>query len=1046
MSKIYNSLTRCLFLLLLLLNATIAFGQNISGDTAVCANTTNLYTYPHTAGNGYDWSVTPSTGTHIFPFTNHNDSCNIIFTDTGAFTIRLIVYNNGHSDTFYYAVNAHADPKPSIVSLSSVGCNPERKLDASENPPTNSCFLVCDSTSFEYQTQPKPGSVFHWSSPLGGAIFIDSTTFGADHHHISVTWGAASADSYTLVVEEEDSTGCTGLDYICIRIVQRPHAKITLPNGTVENGDTVFVCLNSNVTFSADSSTYDISSPINYWYWTFTNNAHTGNTSIAQNEFGTPGNFTVTLIVRTVCGCSDTVTKIVVVDSLAGPVCDCPSTVCPLQTETYTTNDTCATGYMWDVFGENNVLYQSNDSITVQWGDGALGFGSLAFTSGCPGFCPYPTVVVIPIVPSVAQITGNNPVCQFSSHQYSVPNIPSTTYYWEVKVISGNPTPYINIIDTLDHDNTLNIQFGNGIGLIEVTVNFINEFLGCGGKATDTIRVRPNLTISGPVVLCVGSTGNYTTNFSTLPMHWCLKFPNGSTQCNTGTSTSYSNTFTATGSYVLTAEDLTGNMCNTATMNIVVFDIPASPVVTGPSPICPGTTNTYQATSPDGTYVTWQITGGTPATASGNQVSITWNNTGPYIITASSVMLTNPFCQSPSVVLNIAPKDIITPTISGSDSICVDAQGIQFSATLGADQYHWDIDVNVGAIMTGFTDANPTAITTKHDVATGLITVTATTCGITVQSSKTITLIPAPPSTIAALDSPFCTGSPITFQASNGSSYTWNFGDGSPDTTTTSNTIDHIFYNDTSYTVTVVVQDPSGCLGESTASLTLNVLPSPVAVLTFTGSNFLCLPDTLFDVNFYVTIQNGVLANNQIIWYRNGSPIAGANSGSYHATTDGVYQVEVMDTTTGCSGLSTPISLVNDTCPPDTLCPTLPLSINYQRICNTVTVSPNLSSGLTFYDWWFEEPFNGEFVYTSTASHTYNASGYYHIKLTAYYDYQGDTCFVTDDTIIHIPVFVNFTVQLACTGNQLQVNLLDNSNTTNATISHFSWSVDGNIV
>ena len=47
-------------------------------------------------------------------------------------------------------------------------------------------------------------------------------------------------------------------------------------------------------------------------------------------------------------------------------------------------------------------------------------------------------------------------------------------------------------------------------GVEEVIVEYENCFLGCGGRDTLEVQLRPTFRVEGPLEICVGSTSSFT--------------------------------------------------------------------------------------------------------------------------------------------------------------------------------------------------------------------------------------------------------------------------------------------------------------------------------------------------------------------------------------------------------------------------------------------------------------------------------------------------------------------------------------------------------
>ena len=91
--------------------------------------------------------------------------------------------------------------------------------------------------------------------------------------------------------------------------------------------------------------------------------------------------------------------------------------------------------------------------------------------------------------------------------------------------------------------------------------------------------------------------------------------------------------------------------CNSSASGVIqVLDVAPPDSITGPLLICPGETQTYFGhTSASGTVLNWTVTGGTPATGSGNSITVTWGASGPYVLSLSQSLSGQPMCSSTAI-------------------------------------------------------------------------------------------------------------------------------------------------------------------------------------------------------------------------------------------------------------------------------------------------------------------------------------------------------------------------------------------------------------
>lgn len=208
-----------------------------------------------------------------------------------------------------------------------------------------------------------------------------------------------------------------------------------------------------------------------------------------------------------------------------------------------------------------------------------------------------------------------------------------------------------------------------------------------------------------------------------------------------------------------------------------------------------------------------------------------------------------------------------------------------------------------------------------------------------------------------------CTGGLLSFSDSSSqiNSYAWDFGDGQTDTVAQPS---H-FYSTGNYQILLTVQDSLGCTATSSEHLTVGI-PNP----SFYYSPSLCLGDTL-------AIQHNLLGYSSFQWDMGDGNYSIDAFPSYTYSAAGTYSIEVTAwDSNGCSSLfPMPISVTVYDPQPD-------FSFNSPTVgCDSIVVSlQNLSTQASSFQWILG---NGD---TSTTTHptvNYSTPGSYSITLIA---------------------------------------------------------------
>ncbi len=252
---------------------------------------------------------------------------------------------------------------------------------------------------------------------------------------------------------------------------------------------------------------------------------------------------------------------------------------------------------------------------------------------------------------------------------------------------------------------------------------------------------------------------------------------------------------------------------------------------------CVGSTITYTNTSTNATSYSWAFQGGSPATSTATNPSVTYTAAGVYTttLTATSVGGTNTIVGT--LTISAAP----TLTLSANPTAICAGQ----SATISTSGVATTYTLSPGGNTTPPFIVSPTSTTIYTIAASNICGVIARTVNITVTPNPTVTVN----------SSTICAGNSTTLTASGATSYNWSTG-------TTTNPI---VVNPTLTTVYTVTGTTGSCTNIKTTTVTVN--PIPVITLT-TSANSVCLGNsatiTAFGATAY-TLQPGGSTSNPFI-------------------------------------------------------------------------------------------------------------------------------------------------------------------------------------
>ncbi|MEW6468295.1 MAG: choice-of-anchor L domain-containing protein [Bacteroidota bacterium] len=390
-----------------------------------------------------------------------------------------------------------------------------------------------------------------------------------------------------------------------------------------------------------------------------------------------------------------------------------------------------------------------------------------------------------------------------------------------VCIPSGGTTPY-----TYSWNNGCNTPGCMPVCSGTYTI-FVTDANGCTIQDTAIVNSPPGITLTtssvqatcnlpngSASVTATGGSGNYTYSWTTTPVQ------NGSTANGI-----------PGGTYTVVVSD--GNGC-TASATIVV---PSAPAVTS-SLTSQTNINCFGACNGSATVTAGS---GTPP------YTYSWTTNPVQNTAAANGLCAGTYTCYVTDANNCVDTTIVTITQPGplqvnasqNQSICsgssVTISGLAQGGT-PAYTYAW-APTGTG---TSFTDS-PGATTTYT------LTVTDAN-GCTDTAMTTVTVNAAPVFTIAANDNDGCVTHCVTFSSSltNGTSYSWDFGDGS--NTTGSGPV-HCYTVPGTYTVVLTIADANGCSATVTVNNMIIVYAMPVAEFNMSSESASIIEPTIAFTN-----------------------------------------------------------------------------------------------------------------------------------------------------------------------------------------------------
>lgn len=818
------------------------------------------------------------------------------------------------------------------------------------------CINTCEFNQTNYTAPFHNGSTWQWV--VNGAL-----SYTANANAITVTWNDDSLNnSYgTIQYLETKANGDVDSTLLCYNIGDAPAIDFTttpLPvNGVIE------VCAGSPVTFN------NLTTGATKHLWDFGN----GNTSSAVSpsfSFNQTGLFKVSYTATNGCQCAASDSIMVNVRYAPGPDVQCASVVCANDTATYNTSVICGT-YSWSVTGGTIISSQPySNAIVVAWGNGSTGNGSVTLDVGtCTGLCATPTTITIPIVSSAASISGDSYVCVRDFKTYSVPAIPGTTFTWSItpsgaSIVSGYGT------------NSILVDWGVA-GNYTVSVNYDFELLGCSGTGSYNVTVSPEISVYGDANMCLNTSTSFTANVQGYSGNydWIVKDANGNTNVTTGGS-NFNFYPLAAGNYTITATPdpfAAGISCNdSATVSISVTEVPKPLAIAGETVICPGGINEYTATGMGGNMIfEWYVLGGSPATITGNVITVQWNANGPYRVSLSQKQAQSPQCESDTISLQV--NSYVMPAITGPMSVCANAQSsynLQGGGKPGV-YYEWSVTPTLGSIVSG-QGTSSVIVEWLNAQGNATIDVIATNCDSQTSSLQNIQVqLPAAP-LFSPANPTLCTGSFVTVTGSASSStYTW--------TDSIGNLIGNNQTINISYggNFTLTADDANGCTSDT--SFYVNSNPLPDASITTPDGNVFCIPLPI-NATVYALVNSGYTYQ----WYQNSTAIPNATTPVYIVTQASSYYV-VVTNSFGCTKASGSIPFSQQTCNPGNCNTSESIDFTHSPCDEIQFTGLPSSTAVVMPTWNFDDPASGSNNIASgfSVTHDFTSAGYYRVSISA---------------------------------------------------------------
>ncbi len=848
---------------------------------------------------------------------------------------------------------------------------------ADAGSPTSTCSS--DSVTLGGSPTGPVGATYQWSN---AGTLNDNTVANPR---------ALPTGTTTYTVTVTTGLNCTATDQVTITVDPSPDVDF----------NTAMTCLNDMTQFT-DQSTI-VSGSIQSYAWDFGDGAGASNFKDPSYIYGSAGTYNVKLVVTSLQGCKDSLTKSIEISPL--PDVDFTYTdTCFNSGTQFTDQTTISSGtiqsYAWD-FGDGvgtsvmqnpNYVYTAAGTYNVK----------LVVTSGSNCKDSLTRSIEIKALPIAEAGTGDE-ICDGDTVQLGAAANAAYEYAWD-----NDPT--------LTDDEISNPRaFPSTNTTYTVTVTEIST--GC--TATDQVEV---VVWPLPVVdfsfdkSCLNDQTEFT-DASTVTIgglqSWNWDFGDG-----VGTSTQQNPTYqyTAAGTYSvkLIVSTFLPNGSTIGCRDSITKTVEINPL--------PDVDFSYADTClGDGTQFTDLST-----ISSGSIQSYAWDF-GDGVGTSSmqnpnySYAVSGTYNVKLVVSSGLSCKDSLTQTIeikalpiaeAGIPTTICDRDTIQIGAADNTDyDYAWDMGMTLTDDDVSDPRAFPSATTTYT------VTVTERSTGCTATDAVTITVDPVPVSDFSVSDT--CFGDLTSFDGSpSGQTYLWDFGDGIGGSTAEDPTYTYGAIG--VYNVKLVVTNGSNCKDSTEKTVEIKALPTADA-----GT-----PDRICETD---TAQLGVASTLGYTYdWDNGGTLTDdeiSNPKAFPITTT-TYTVTVTETSTGCTSTDQ-VTITVDPLPD--------VDFTFMSTCLTdmtqfTDATTILIGGLRDFEWDF-----GDGVGTSTQqnpTYTYAAAGTYNVKLIVT-SMQNCRDSITKTVEINPLPDVDFSYADTCLGDGTQFT--DLSTISSGSIQSYAW-------
>ncbi len=970
---------------------------------------------------------------------------NLSSTENGYITRWVWNYGDGSTNDTIYFPN---DPNPthdyanagifevSLNVLNSFGCENTyyTQITVTPNPVANFYYTtLCEDLLVNFQDASFPngaGNVVSWAwnfdDPASGIFNLSDLE---DPQHIFSAPG-----TYNVTLTITNFNNCTGTITKQVTVGGAPAVDFTWQSS----------CAEALTSFFTDATVTNINAVATF-AWEF-GDGGLSNLQDPQHQYATGGDYNVTLTITDTAGCSNTITHLVHVSPLPVAFFYYSAPTC-FQTETsFFDQSYTESGYIteWEwIFGDGNtttVTFPNNQNVTHQYAN--AGFYNVTLNITTSEGCEATVIIQVEVIPNPVANFINTSSCLGEPVEFtdlSQPNGGGQIISWAWDF--GDETSGVNNNSGLQNPSHVFAQPGTyTVSLIVTTTNT------CADTTTRVITIAPApfaefAFTSG----CSNDTIQFTSSTyvdPTTTLTWFWEFGDGTTS----TDTDPQHIYMSQGVYMV-------NLTITDTAGCTAMVTHPVSVIPGPvalfnftAPACSGTDVAFNDMSmAQGSVITswlWDFGDGNTqlVTAPGNpDVTHVYANAGTYTVTLTVTNLED--CDA-ETSMNV--EIVVGPTaefVFEEGCLGTPVAFTDLTTTNGGPaivQWLWNFGDPASGVSNTSSLQNPVHIFNTAGTFTVLLTSTsASGCQDTIQHSVVVTPLPA---VAFMVTSGTCVGAPVSFEADPAvmdvttiASWEWNFGDGSP--VSTSPTPTHIYVVANTFDVTLTVVDNDGCTNTVTQQVTIGALP--VAAFSFISA---CVENgTSFTDLSYTNTGEQIVSWSWLFSDPNAAP--GTDTSTlqnpvYHYSQQGLYNVTLtVVTENGCEG--------SITIPVQVFPAPVPAFSYVTNACANGAVafqdeSTSYMGAIVGWEWEFEPG------YTSNLQNPhhifYHTDSCYNVQLIVT-DLRGCTDTIVQEVCIPAGLQVNIDYTTTCSGDSTWFSPVVVTPVGDSLVS-FSWNFD----